>query len=103
MAVIAFKRTEISKNKTQKDPVPALEDLYFSESNADEKDFVFDVHSYRKGSSFENTDLIAIHWRSDKVYDLIAVEVKLGFSAQVVQQALSYTRFSHRALSGRPG
>jgi hypothetical protein len=80
----------------------ALEDLYFSESNADEKDFVFDVHSHRKGSSFENTDLIAIHWRSDKVYDLIAVEVKLEFSAQVVQQALSYTRFSHRAWVAVP-
>jgi len=74
----------------------ALEDIYASDSSAD-TNFVFDVHSHRKGSSFENADLIAVHFRSSKVYDLITVEVKLEFSAQAVQQALSYTRFSHRA------
>ena len=80
----------------------ALEDLYASDSNLAEKTFVFDVHSHRKGSNFENTDLIAIHWRSSDVFDLITVEVKLEFSAQVVQQALSYTRFSHRAWIAVP-
>ena len=59
--------------------------------------FVFDVHSARKGSSFENVDLIAVHWRSRNFCDLISVEVKLEFSPHVVQQALNYTRFSHRA------
>ncbi|MFZ3266497.1 MAG: hypothetical protein WA172_21015 [Terriglobales bacterium] len=73
-----------------------LEELYASDSISDDTEFVFDVHSHRKGSSFENTDLIAVHSRSPEVYDLIAVEVKLEFNAQAVQQALSYTRFSHR-------
>jgi hypothetical protein len=80
----------------------ALEDLYSSDSNLADKSFVFDVHSHRKGSSFENTDLIAIHWRSREICDLITVEVKLEFNAQVVQQALSYTRFSHRVWVGVP-
>jgi len=81
---------------------PRWEDLYASDSISADTNFVFDVHSHRKGSSFENTDLIAIHWRSREVYELITVEVKLEFSAQVVQQALSYTRFSHRAWVAVP-
>jgi hypothetical protein len=80
----------------------ALEEVYSSDANSADKTFVFDVHSHRKGSTFENTDLIAIHWRSREVCDLIAVEVKLEFSAQVVQQALSYTRFSHRVWVAVP-
>jgi len=80
----------------------ALEELYSSDANSSDKTFVFDVHSHRKGSTFENTDLIAIHWRSREVCDLITVEVKLEFSAQVVQQALSYTRFSHRVWVAVP-
>jgi hypothetical protein len=39
----------------------ALEELYSSDANSSDKTFVFDVHSHRKGSTFENTDLIAIH------------------------------------------
>jgi hypothetical protein len=39
---------------------------------------------------------IAVHRRSRNFCDLIAVEVKLEFSAHVVQQALNYKRFSHR-------
>ena len=80
----------------------ALEELHSSDANSSDKTFVFDVHSHRKGSTFENTDLIAIHWRSREVCDLITVEVKLEFSAQVVQQALSYTRFSHRVWVAVP-
>lgn len=75
----------------------ALEELYASDLGPEDTDFVFDVHSARKGSSFENVDLIAVHWRSRDFCDLITVEVKLEFSAHVVQQALNYTRFSHRA------
>jgi hypothetical protein len=75
----------------------ALQEIYLSDANAEEHTFVFDVHSLRKGSSFENADLIAVHWRSRDICELIAVEVKLEFSAQAVQQALSYTRFAHRA------
>lgn len=74
-----------------------LEDLYASDVNKEESPFVFDVHSLRKGSIFENVDLIAVHLRSDDVCELITVEVKLEFCPQVVQQALNYTRFSHRA------
>lgn len=75
----------------------ALEELYASDVGPEDTDFVFDVHSARKGSSFENVDLIAVHWRSSKFCDLVTVEVKLEFSAHAVQQALNYTRFSHRA------
>jgi hypothetical protein len=75
----------------------ALEELYASDVGPEDTDFVFDVHSARKGSSFENVDLIAVHWRSRDFCDLITVEVKLEFGAHVVQQALNYTRFSHRA------
>jgi len=80
----------------------ALEDLYSSEANSEENSYVFDVHSHRKGGTFENTDLIAVHWRSDRVCDLVTVEVKLEFISQVVQQALSYTRFSHRVWLAVP-
>jgi hypothetical protein len=80
----------------------ALEDLYSSEANSEENSYVFDVHSHRKGSTFENTDLIAVHWRSERVCDLVTVEVKLEFISQVVQQALSYTRFSHRVWLAVP-
>jgi len=80
----------------------ALEELYSSDANSADKNIVFDVHSHRKGSTFENTDVIVIHWRSREVCELITVEVKLEFSAQVVQQALSYTRFSHRAWVAVP-
>jgi hypothetical protein len=75
----------------------ALEELYASDVGPEDTEFVFDVHSARKGSSFENVDLIAVHWRSQHFCDLIAVEVKLDFTAHAVQQALNYTRFSHRA------
>jgi len=75
----------------------ALEEIYSSEANSDENEFVFDVHNLRKGGGFENVDLVAVHWQSPDVYELVAVEVKLEFSAHAVQQALNYTRFSHRA------
>jgi len=80
----------------------ALEEIYSSDANSDDNAFVFDVHSSRKGNSFENVDLIAVHWRGRDVCDLITVEVKLEFNAQVVQQALSYTRFSHRVWVAMP-
>ena len=80
----------------------ALEDLYSGDATPDDKDCVFDVHSARAGGSFENVDLIAVHWRSRNVCDLITVEVKLEFSAQVVHQALNYTHFSHRAWVAVP-
>ncbi len=38
-----------------------------------------------------------LHRRHASVWELITVEVKLEFNAQVVQQAVNYTRFSHRA------
>jgi hypothetical protein len=74
----------------------ALEELYASDMGP-EAPFVFDVHSARKGSRFENVDLIAVHWRSRKFCDLVTVEVKLEFSAHAIHQAVSYTRFSHRS------
>jgi len=75
----------------------ALEEIYASEADSEDEPFVFDVHSLRKGSNFENVDLLAVHRRHASVWELITVEVKLEFNAQVVQQAVNYTRFSHRA------
>jgi hypothetical protein len=75
----------------------ALEELYSTDATPEDSPFVFDVHSARKGTSFENVDVIAVHWRSSSVCELITVEVKLEFSPQAVQQALNYARFSHRA------
>jgi hypothetical protein len=80
----------------------ALEELYSSDETREERPYVFDVHSSRNGSSFENVDLIAVHWRPRNVCDLVTVEVKLDFNARVVQQALNYTRFSHRAWIAVP-
>ncbi len=75
----------------------ALEEIYSSDANEDENEFAFDVHNLRKGSGFENADLVAVHWQAPDVYELVAVEVKLEFSAHAVQQSLNYARFAHRA------
>ncbi len=80
----------------------ALEDLYTSDANSDEYPCVFDVHSSRPAGSFENVDLIAVHRLPLDFCDLVTVEVKLEFNAQVVHQAVSYTRFSHRVWIAVP-
>ncbi len=80
----------------------ALDELYSSDETLENRPYVFDVHSSRNGSSFENVDLIAVHWRPRNVCDLVTVEVKLEFNAQAVQQALNYSRFSHRAWVAVP-
>src|SRR5260221_12037684 len=74
----------------------ALNDLYFNDRTSEDSDYVFDVHSERAGSSFENVDVLAVHWRSATIVDIVTVEVKLDFVPQVVQQALNYLRFSNR-------
>jgi hypothetical protein len=73
-----------------------LEDIYGSDFMPDDVDYVFDVHNERPGSTYENVDLIAVHWRSEKTVDLVSVEVKLDFSATAVHQACNYARFSNR-------
>jgi len=73
-----------------------LEDIYASELATKDIKYVFDVHNERAGSTYENVDLIAVHWRSETTVDLVAVEVKLDFSATAVHQACNYTRFANR-------
>jgi hypothetical protein len=80
----------------------ALEELYSNELAPEERTYVFDVHSVRPGGTFENVDLLAIHWQPRDICELITVEVKLEFNAQVVHQALNYTRFSHRTWIAVP-
>lgn len=80
--------------------VPVLEELYDDESSPDT--YVFDVHSLRGGSDFENVDLLAVHWRSPKSIDIVTVEVKLKFTGFLVQQARNYTRFSERVWIALP-
>lgn len=74
----------------------ALEGLYDSEFRPERAPFVFDVHNSRAGSDFENVDLLAFHWRSPDIVDTVTVEVKLDFTARLVQQANNYRRFSNR-------
>jgi hypothetical protein len=80
----------------------ALETLYASDFGPDDVQIAYDVHSERPGSEFENMDVVAIHWRSDEVVELIAVEVKLDFSPRLVLQAGNYKRFAHRVWVALP-
>jgi hypothetical protein len=80
--------------------VRTLEEIYDDEASPEK--YVFDVHSLRGGSDFENVDLLAVHWRSPKVIDIVTVEVKLKFTAFLVQQARNYTRFSERVWIAMP-
>ena len=68
----------------------------------DDAPYVFDVHHDRAGSDYENVNVLAIHWRSSKVAELISVEVKLDFTARLVQQARNYGRFSDRVWIAAP-
>lgn len=74
----------------------ALSNLYDSDQAPNNCPNAFDVHQNRPGGSFENVDLLVVHWRSESTVDLVTVEVKLEFSPKAVYQAASYTRFSHR-------
>lgn len=81
---------------------PALEDLYASESGPADRPCVFDVHHERPGGTFENVDLVAVHWRSNKIAEIVSVEVKLDFTSRLVQQANNYRRFSDRVWISVP-
>lgn len=80
----------------------ALENIYGTDFTPEAEEYVFDVHKERSGGSFENVDLVAAHWRTEKLVDLVAAEVKLEFNAQAVQQACNYTRFCHRVWIAVP-
>jgi hypothetical protein len=82
--------------------VSALENIYQSDHIPQDAPYVFDVHSDRAGSEFENVDVMAVHWRSPKVVELVAVEVKLEFTARLVQQARNYGRFCDRVWIAVP-
>lgn len=82
--------------------VSTLESIYQSEHTPEDSDYVFDVHSDRPGTEFENVDLLAIHWRSSKTVELVAVEVKLDFTARLIQQARNYSRFADRVWIAVP-
>jgi len=82
--------------------VSALENIYQSDHTPEDAPYVFDVHNDRAGSDYENVDVLAIHWRSSKVAELISVEVKLDFTARLVQQARNYSRFSDRVWIAAP-
>jgi hypothetical protein len=82
--------------------VSALESIYQSDWSPDDAPYVFDVHSDRPGAEFENIDLLAVHWRSERNVELVAVEVKLEFTARLVQQARNYGRFADRVWLAVP-
>lgn len=81
----------------------ALDNLYWSDAGPEGLERVaFDVHNMRAGSEYENVDILAVHWRSAKRVDFVAVEVKLSFTAGLVHQAHNYTRFAHRVWIAIP-
>lgn len=81
----------------------SLEELYASDyAPSGIEAIAFDVHKQRAGSEYENVDVLAVHWRSPKRVDIIAVEVKLQFGPAVVHQAHNYTRFSNRVWIAVP-
>jgi hypothetical protein len=80
----------------------ALENLYSSDFIDEEVEYVFDVHADRPGSHYENVDVLAVHWRSAQLVELISIEVKLQFTAQAIQQAINYQRFSDRVWIAIP-
>jgi hypothetical protein len=82
--------------------VSTLENIYQSDHTPDDAPYVFDVHNDRAGTEFENVDVMAAHWRSPKVVELVAVEVKLDFTARLVQQARNYGRFADRVWIAVP-
>lgn len=82
--------------------VSALENIYQSDGAPDDAPYVFDVHNDRPGNEYENVDLIAVHWRTATNVELIAVEVKLDFTARLVQQARNYARFADRVWLAVP-
>jgi hypothetical protein len=82
--------------------VSALEDIYQTDVTPANAPFVFDVHNERAGGDFENVDLLAVHWRSGSVVEIVSVEVKLDFTSRLVQQARNYARFSDRVWIAVP-
>ena len=79
----------------------ALEGIYASDYGPDVR-VAYDIHNERPGSEFENVDVLAVHWRSDEVVELVSVEVKLDFSPKLVLQASNYKRFAHRVWAAVP-
>jgi len=75
---------------------PFLTELYETEHKPHETECAFVVQDQRPSSSLRNVDLVAVQWRTPEFVELITVEAKLSFSAQLVQQAANYIRFSHR-------
>lgn len=80
----------------------ALETIDASDFAPPDKQVAFDVHNFRAGTSYENLDVIAVHWRTEQIIEVIAVEVKLDVSAALVQQACNDQRFAHRAWFAVP-
>ena len=79
----------------------ALRGIYASEFGPD-VEIAFDVQDARPGAELENVDLLAVHWRSDEVVELVAVEAKLEFSTKLILQATNYKRFAHRVWAALP-
>ncbi len=80
----------------------ALEEIYDTDFVPESVDFCFDVHSNRGGGDYENIDVLAVHWRTESRVEYVTVEIKLEFTARLVQQAANYRRFSHRVWIAVP-
>ena len=85
--------------------VPVVEKLitlYSEYSYGPDVDMAADVHNHRKGTKFENVIIMHLHWRSNKLVELIAVEAKVEFVTAVVGQASYYRGFAHRVSVAVP-
>jgi hypothetical protein len=80
----------------------ALQGIYESDATPEDCEWTFDVHNERAGNDYENVDLLALHWRSERIVEIITVEVKLDFTSRLVQQAKNYARFSDRVWIAVP-
>jgi len=76
--------------------LPFLRALYHTDSKPKDYENAFVVQDQRPSTDFRNVDLLAVHWRTHEIAELVTVEAKLGFTSQLVQQAANYSRFSHR-------
>lgn len=100
--------TERQRNRQQEKRLAAyvrdtIYDIYASDHTPEEDtQFVFDTQDLHNGGQYENIDILAIHWITSSHVEFVSVEVKLDFTAALIQQARNYGRFSDRVWIAVP-
>ena len=78
-----------------------LKTIYDSKIRPDNEN-VFSVYRRKSGGCYGNVDLLAVSWITEKDFELVAIEVKLKFNEELVQQACNYGRFADRVWIAFP-